>query len=175
MVDSSLVEFGRIGRPHGVRGQLRFFPHNPDSSLLSGPLGWSMTLRLEGQTQLFVVKQLRPRPKDHLLTLEGITTPEQAAEWTHAIVSVEASLFPAIGDDQEWYIWQLEGLIARDAEGAEVGHVLAVVNHGAGDLLVLWLRSGGGEVYLPFAEPWVGRVDVGGGYIDVDRLEDFLE
>lgn len=177
MPDDVWVPFGRVGRPHGVRGEMRLFPFHAASPLLQRKAPWGVRLELEGRTLDARVLKVRQRPRDVLLTLEGVGALEQAALWTGATLAVLSSLFPAVEEPDEWYAWQLEGLRAVSPEGEEVGLVRAVVDHGAGDLVVVKLApsKGSGEVVLPFAEPWVGEVRLQEGTLVVDQLEDFLE
>ena len=74
---------------------------------------------------------------------------------------------PPIGEDETWYISDLIGLVAHDADGAPVGKVTAVHNFGAGDVLEIAPEAGGPTLMLPFTGETVPEVDVSAGRIVV--------
>lgn len=112
------------------------------------------------------VVKLRGDRAKLLVALEGLTSRESAAEWTNATLLVPEDIFGELEEEGVFYAWQLEGLEARDREGRVLGKVQALVNHGAGDILVV--RTSRGTHELPFAEPFVGAIDVEEGWLAVD-------
>jgi 16S rRNA processing protein RimM len=70
---------------------------------------------------------------------------------------------PPLGED-EYYHSDLIGLPCVDAEGAELGTVVAVENFGAGDLLEIE-RPGGKRALIPFRP---GIADLADGRITAD-------
>jgi 16S rRNA processing protein RimM len=148
------VAFGRLGRAHGLKGEVRFFAHNPDSERLYDLA--SVELRLDGRVLATRVLALRPGAGALLLQLEHVRTREDAEAWTNAELFVPADLFDALEGD-EFYAFELEGMSAVSADGTVVGTVIGLENYGAGDLLAVRIRNR--DLLLPFAEPWVGAVD----------------
>lgn len=164
MPNQKRIAFAKIGRPHGLRGELRFFPHNPESPNLSRIRTAELAL---GDARLPVrVLQVRGSTEAFILRCAEITSREQAAEWTNAILYVDESLFPVIEEEDTYYYWQLEGLRAIGFDGAEVGTIRTVINHGAGDLIVV--DTPRGSLDIPFADPWVGEVNIREGFVQVE-------
>jgi 16S rRNA processing protein RimM len=87
-------------------------------------------------------------------------------------VFVPQHVFPPLSDD-EWYAYQLKGLSVLDRSArSQIGVVVGLVDFGAGDLLEVRVR--GKNYYLPFAEPYVGDVDLEEGTVEVE-IDEFLE
>lgn len=164
------VEIGRIGAPHGVKGALRVFLHNPQTPLLD-TLPVEFTLAPpegegEGDLRSIRVRTSRPGPRFHVLEFEGVSSREAAAALTHRRLLVPRERLGESDPEEGWLGCDLEGLLVVDAEGRERGRVQAVAEFGAGPILVV--RTPQGEVMVPFAEPWVGEVDAGAQRVVVD-------
>lgn len=163
MPDAERVELGRVGRAHGIRGEVRFFPHNRDSDL------WDqldeVELRLDDRVLVTKVTRARVTPKCWLIAFADLPDRTAVEGWTHATLHVPADLFPPLSDD-EFYAWQLEGLALVDHTGRRRGHVTEMTDFGAGDLLRV--RVDGRDEFIPLAEPFVGEIDIDGGVVHVD-------
>lgn len=164
MPEPRWVPFARLGRPHGLRGELRMQLFHQGSEHLNA-ISDVLLQRASSEMKTRVLKLRGDRAK-LLVTLEGLTSRESAAEWTNATLLVPERIFGELEDDDVFYAWQLEGLEARDHEGRALGKVQALVNHGAGDILVV--RTARGAHELPFAEPFVGAIDIEEGWLVVD-------
>lgn len=160
------VVVGRIGKPHGIRGEVtvEVRTDEPDRRFTPGttvrverpngaPAPWS-ELTVEAtrwhQSALLVrFEELRDR-----------TTAETArGVLLHASVPADES--PENPD--EFYDHQLVGLAAVDPEGRALGRVNAVL-HGAQDLLQVRTPDGR-DALVPFVVALVPEVDVRGGRV----------
>lgn len=152
MQGSGRILVGEIGRPHGVRGlvRLRAFTEDPRAIGLYGPLTDA------AGTQRFAVTTL----PDGIARIEGVTDRDQAAKLTGLKLYLERDRLPPPADPEEFFLCDLEGLAAFGADGAELGTVLAVEDHGAGAFLVI--GGAAGEVLLPFTRAVVPVVDIPG-------------
>jgi len=102
--------------------------------------------------------------------LSGVKTKEEADALRGTELFVDRAKLPKLPDD-EFYHSDLIGLEALDTGGAPLGRVIAVHNHGAGDILEI---SGAGRktaLMLPFTLAAVPTVDLGAGRIIVDLPE----
>lgn len=163
------VLFGKLGRPHGLRGELRLFllhEASPHLDLLDA-------VRLEGEAGTLETRivNLRRGTKSPLVRLDGIAGREDAERWVHAKLWVPTEVFPET-DEGEFYGWELQGLEVVDAEGRRVGKVRALRDFGAGDLLEIRVR--GRDVFVPFAEPYVLEVDIEAGRV-VAEVDEWLD
>jgi 16S rRNA processing protein RimM len=159
------ILMGVIGRPHGVRGLLRVqsFTAAPADLARYNPLVddrgrvFSLSWKGEGVAEL---RDAEGRP---------------VADRTAAEKLVNVRLFaprdrlPAT-DPDDYYIADLIGLRAVNADGAEIGRVAAVHDYGAGTSLEI--EAGGGSLLVPFTQASVPAVDVAGGQITVHPPEE---
>lgn len=169
MPEQDWVAWATLGRPHGLRGELRLHLSYPDSPHLEAID--QVRLQFEGRTLDTRIAHVRPGTKAPLIALQGLRFRDEAAAWTGATVLVPATVFDELGDD-EFYGYQLEGLTLVDATGTELGTVLEVADFGAGDLLDVRFTDGRNE-YVPFMAPWVLDVDVDAGTVRVDLTDLF--
>ncbi len=154
---------GEIGRPHGVRGLVKIRAYTEDPAALSayGPLTDEAGARRYAVTLL----------AEGLARIEGIADRDAAARLTGTKLYVERDRLPATEED-EFYLADLEGLRAVGPDGAEIGRVRAVEDHGGGAFLVLDTRRG--ETLVPFTRAAVPEVDVAGGRVVVVPPEEVV-
>ena len=170
------VVVGRIGRPHGVRGEVTVEVRTDDPDLRFAP-GTALTTDPPERGPLTVVGR-----KWHSGTLllqladpagNVLATREDVEAVRNTLLLVPVTDLPAIEDPDSYYDHQLVGLAARLSDGTELGAV-AAVRHEAQDLLVL-RRSEGGELLVPFVSAIVPTVDLDGGFVVVDPPEGLLD
>lgn len=169
MPETDWVAWATLGRPHGLRGELRLHLGFPDSPHLD--LVRDVRLELGERVLATRLERVRRGTKAPLVSFEGLRFRDEAAAWTGATVLVPAAVFQALEDD-EFYTYQLEGLRLVDAQGNELGVVESVADFGAGDLLDVRLPDGRTE-YVPFMEPWVLEVDLEAGVLVADLTDLF--
>lgn len=147
---------GEIGRPHGVRGlvKLRSFTTDPDAIAAYGPLTDATGARAFAVTLL----------PAGIARIEGVADRDAAARLTGTRLFVARDALPA-PDAEEYYLADLVGLAAVTVDGAALGTVRAVEEHGAGAFLVL--DGPRGEALIPFTHAAVPEVDIAAGRITV--------
>ncbi len=170
------VDVGRVLGPHGVGGRVKVEPH---SGTPTGILGVG-TLRLlpagasppEGREFEVVAAQRAGRCA--VFSLKGIDSPEGAAAWAGAAVSVPRHELPPPGPG-EYYWVDLVGCAARRPDGTPVGTVEGVEEGPAHDWLRIRCASAVSgreeEKLLPFVEKFIREVDVAGRRLIVSPPE----
>src|SRR4029453_3341837 len=78
--DAGAVEIGTLGSAHGLRGQLRFWPHQPGAPSLA--TGRPVLLERQGTWLAATVAAVVPHGRGMLLTLDGIADRDAAAALT---------------------------------------------------------------------------------------------
>jgi 16S rRNA processing protein RimM len=154
MADPRWVRWGRLGRPHGLRGEIKLHPLNPQTGYIER-LG-ELRLELGERTLLTQVTDTREAGGDSIVVLDGIGDRTAAEAWVNAEVLVPESLFEK-AEDGEFYGYELEGMTAVDSDGRKVGRIFGLADFGAGDLLDVEYR--GQRIFVPFADPYVGAID----------------
>jgi 16S rRNA processing protein RimM len=147
--ESDLVPIGRVGRPHGIDGS--FFVEGPSDRPERFARG--ATLYVDGEPAEVVVSK-RGSGKRPVIKLD-----RQVERGTTLAVPREA--LPALAED-EYYSFQLVGLVVEEESGRVLGRVKEVLDYPAND--VLELESG---ALLPLVEACVRKVDLEGGRIVV--------
>jgi 16S rRNA processing protein RimM len=170
------VVVGRIGRPHGVRGDVTVEVRTDDPDLRFVP---GAVLRTDPPDRGPVtITGVHWHSGTLLLRLEGVDSREDAEAVRNTELLVDVADLPEIDDPDSYYDHQLVGLSARLPDGSVLGEVTAV-RHEAQDLLVVRTGAGGeavaGEHLIPFVAAIVPTVDLDGGFLVVDPPEGLLE
>ncbi len=158
------VIIGILLGAHGVRGDVRIrsLTDSPDTLFSLGPL--------QDATGQVVITPLRHRPaKSHYIVTPK--EPRQKEDWDAmkgTELHVPRARLPDPGE-QDVYIDDLVGLQVTDPDGTRLGHVHAVLNHGAGDLIEIKLRDGG-QALIPFTYQDVPDFDLAAGTLVVATL-----
>jgi 16S rRNA processing protein RimM len=145
-----LVPVGRVGKPHGLDGA--FFVEN--ASERKGVFAAGAALYAGGEPAKIVVSRHGSGGRP-VIGLDRRV--ERGAE-----LAVARATLPQLGDDDEFYVFQLVGLSVEDEDGRLLGRVREVLEYPAND--VLELDSGAS---LPLVEACVRQVDLAGGRIVV--------
>ncbi len=176
------VIVGRIGRPHGIRGEvvIGVRTDEPDLRIAAGAiLGVGPSLDDDppaGATLQVAAK--RWHSGQLLVAFAGITDRTAAGELTGGWLSVDSSQLPETEDPDEFRDHELIGLSVRTAAGQALGVVTDVLHYGQ-DLLVIRRapRQDGPdrESLVPFVKAIVPEVDLGAGVIVIDPPPGLLD
>jgi len=178
------VIVGRVGRPHGIRGEVVIGVRTDEPDLrfavgatvdvLPAPGGYGGAGSPPGSRSL-TVSSARWHSGQLLIAFAGITDRTAAAELTGSWLSVDSSRLPEISDPDEFRDHELIGLSVRTSAGDPVGVVTDVLHYGQ-DLLVVRRADGPDEECLvPFVKAIVPEVDVRGGVIVIDPPPGLLD
>ena len=167
---------GRIGRPHGVRGQVTVEVRTDDPDLRFAP-GTTLLTEPAARGPL-TVAAARWHSGTLLLTLAGpdgevVSSREEADALRNTQLLVPVAELPELEDPDSFYDHQLVGLAAVLPDGSPIGEVSAVRHEGT-ELLVV-RRPEGGELLVPFVTAIVPTVDVAAGRVVVDPPEGLLD
>lgn len=161
-IDAEPVVVGRITGVYGVRGWVRIasFTDPPENLLdyapwmLDGPTGW----------QSLKIAEVRPQGKSFVARIEGCDDRDEARRFTGRDLAVPKAVLPA-ADAEEYYWFDLEGLMVVTVAGVELGRVVRMMETGANDVMVV--GAGSEEQLLPFIADVVQEVDLASGVIRV--------
>lgn len=165
--DTFEVVVGRIGKPHGLRGEVTVDVRTDEperrfalgATLIARPPQGSAS-RLTALT----VRTTRWHQGVLLAAFEEIDGRDAAEGARGIVLSAVVSGDESPEDPDEYYDHQLVGLTAYDVGGAELGTVKGLVHGGAQDLLSI--RSlDGRDTLVPFVTALVPEVDVAGGRV----------
>lgn len=161
---------GRIGRPHGVRGEVTVDVRTDTPELRFAP---GATLGTDPPSAgPLTVETARPHAGFLLVRFAGVTDRNAAEKLRGTLLVVESEQTPPLDDPDEFYDHQLIGLAVETVEGTRVGEVVDVL-HPAQDLLVV--RRGREDVYVPFVRALVPEVDLESGRLVIDPPPGLLD
>jgi 16S rRNA processing protein RimM len=161
---------GRIGRPHGVRGEVTVEVRT-DEPELRFAVGSALTTDPASRGPL-VVEGRRWHKGVLLLTIAGVTGRDMAEELRGTMLVIDSDEVTPSDDPDEFHDHQLIGLAVVTVSGEAVGEVTDVLHQGQ-DLLVI-RRSGQEEALIPFVKALVPEVDLEGGRLVVAPPEGLL-
>jgi 16S rRNA processing protein RimM len=167
------VVIGRIGRAHGVRGEVSvdLRTDEPDRRFLVGnEVGISPARSLPSLR----IASVRPHSGRLLVSFEQVRDRTAAEQLRGAMISVDVDPGDRPEDPEEFYDHQLVGLRVRSAADAELGTVDSVLHLPAHDVLAVRLADGR-EVLVPFVADMVPVVDVDAGFVEVVDTAGLLE
>lgn len=160
---------GSIIGAHGIRGEVKValetsFPERFQrlKSVLIGPPDGS-------DYQPYPLMASRIHKGNALLTLANVTDRTTAEEMRGLTVAIPADQAMPLGED-EYYVYQIEGLQVYTEEGEHLGKVVEVMFTGANEVYVV-RNEDGAELLLPAIADVVQSVDLDAEKIVVRLLE----
>ena len=152
-----LLIVGRIGRPHGIRGDVAV-------TLLSDrPERLAVGARLWAAGRWLTVESARLAGSRHLVRFSGVNSRDDAARLT----SVDIAAQPVVDDDPDvMWVHDLIGSAVVQTDGTVRGRCVSVIANPAADLLEL---DSGALVPLSFV------VDYHPGSVTIDPPEGLFE
>lgn len=161
------VVVGRIGRPHGIRGEVTVDVRTdePDRRFTDGARFRAEPPR-GSASPLTSVTITRTRWHSGRLLANFAEIPDRNAAEAARGLLLHVTLGPSDlpEDPDEYYDHQLAGLSAYDEDGALLGEVTGLVHGGAQDLLIVRTPQGR-EALVPFVRALVPEVDLAGGRV----------
>ena len=151
------VVVGRIGRAHGVRGEVavEVRTDEPDRRFAEGAV---LATDPSARGPLTVVAT-RWHQGRLLVRFTGIDDRTQAETLRATVLVVDVDEADRLSDPDEFYDHQLIGLNAVTTDGRAVGAVTDVLHLPAQDVLAIE-RADGVEVLVPFVADLVPRIDL---------------
>lgn len=177
-----LLIVGRIGRPHGIRGEVtvevrtdepddRFAVGSAliaDSTAAGGPdpdpAAVGVPVRVPDR---LTVEAARWHQGRLLVLFEGVYDRNLAEVLRGVLLCVESADVAEPADPDEFNDHQLVGLAVVTPDGERLGEIARIEHAPASDLLVL-RRPEGRTALIPFVKAIVPEVDLAGGRVVVD-------
>jgi 16S rRNA processing protein RimM len=160
------LQVGRIGRAHGIRGEVTVNPFTDDPQ---GRFAAGSELQTDSTTRpVLVVSGARQSGPVQVVGFEGIVDRNTAETLRGIGLFVDAEMLPEPEDEDEFYDHQLIGLAVRHVGSGELlGNIVDVMHPPAAPVLVV-TRPDGTEELVPFVSAIVPEVDIATGQVTVD-------
>lgn len=163
------VVVGRIGKPHGIRGEVTLDVRTDEPERRFAP---GTTLRAEApagadrRPSSLTVARARWHQSTLLVTFEELADRNAAEAARGTVLHATIGLDETPDDPEEFYDHQLVGLDVVDVDGTPLGSVKALVHGSAQDLLTV-RTTDGRDALVPFVTALVPEVDLAAGRIVV--------
>ncbi|KTE08223.1 ribosome maturation factor RimM [Sphingopyxis sp. H115] len=144
------VTLAAIAGAHGVRGEVRLKLFGEGAEALR-----AFSVFDAGGRKL-TLKSVRPANQGAVATFVEITDRGAAEALRGAVLTVPRSALPALAEG-EYYHHDLIGLPCVSTDGAAIGHVAAVENFGAGDILEIEKAAEPGKKPVRFMVPMTAQ------------------
>ena len=180
------VYCGQFGRPHGVRGAVRLWPHNPQTELLKPGSTIYVTKRRQEEPKgelvqltatsidAYTVQKSRRDAKGWVVALEELTSREDAERVKLCDWVARREDFPEPAED-EFYFSDLIGAEGVLDDGRSIGALIEVLEAGAGEILS-FEGVGEGEVLVPFVwDSFILKVDLEARRVEIRAVKGLLE
>jgi 16S rRNA processing protein RimM len=163
---------GRIGRAHGLRGEVNVEVRtdDPDARFAPGAVLETDPPRRGPLT----VGTGRVQGGRLVVQFAGVEDRTAAEALQGTLLIAEADPHELPDDPDEYYDYQLEGLRVVTLDGREVGTVAEMLHLPTQDLFAV-KRPDGREVLVPFVGEIVPEVDLDGGTVRIDPPPGLLE
>jgi len=169
---------GRVGRAHGVRGEVsvQVRTDDPEGRFAPGTVLATDPAALGPLT----VGSVRWQLGRLLVRFDGLADRTQAEGLAGALLLVDSADVGTPDDPDEFNDHDLIGLVAVTVAGDRVGTVTDVLHHGQ-DLLVIsaaggaGAEAGAGETLVPFVRAIVPEVDIAAGRLVLDPPPGLLD
>ncbi len=156
------VRIGRVGRPHGLRGQVLIddCPLTADELERVGEVTWRGA---KGEERTLHVESAKPGPARLIVHFRGVAGRDQARELGLGELHADAARLPDPGPGMA-YAYQLVGLTVETEAGERLGVLESILATGAHPVYVV---RGEREWMVPATPEVVRHVDLGRGVITV--------
>jgi len=168
--DATAVAVGELGSPHGLRGQLRLWPHEPGAPSLAA--GRRVLLARDDAWHAAVVRSIARHGRGMLLALDSIEDRTAAARLTGMRVLVRAADLPAAGEG-EFYVHELHGFAMVTTDGRALGTIVDTFSTGLNDVWVV--RGADGEHLIPIIGDVVRDIDRDGRRVVIEPMPGLLD
>jgi 16S rRNA processing protein RimM len=163
---------GRVGRPHGIRGELTVQVHtdDPDVRFACG----AVLATEPAERGPLTVSSSRWHSGRLLIRFAGCANRTSAEDLRGTLLVMDSADVGPPADPDEFNDHELIGLGVATVEGKPVGVVTDVLHQGQ-DLLVVTPAPDGDEILVPFVAAIVPEVDVRGGRLVIDPPPGLLD
>jgi 16S rRNA processing protein RimM len=173
------VVIGRIGRPHGVGGEVvvKVRTDEPERRFVQGATIVAERER-DGTRRSLVLESMRPQNEDLLVRFVGIEDRSAAEDIGGSLLMAQVPIADRPDDEDEFYDHQLIGLAAVGTGGTPIGEVREVIHLPLQDALAV-VDADGRELLFPFVAEIVTDVRVtdanGPGRVTIAAPEGLLD
>ena len=162
------LEIGRIVAVQGLKGEVRVEPWCDSPDFLCG---FKRLYYKKGEEEVGI-ERARPHKNIVVMKINGIDTPEKAAELRGRILYMDRNDVKL--EKGRYFVQDLIGLEVADADSGEVyGSLSQVTSTGAND--VYHIKNGDREWLIPAIPDVIVKTDIEGGKMIIRKMDGLFE
>tara|TARA_X000001036_G_C20676510_1_gene804395 strand:- start:2132 stop:2668 length:537 start_codon:yes stop_codon:yes gene_type:complete len=170
-IPDDLVPLGKIIKPHGIKGQVKFKPYNENSILLKKDM--SVWLKNDKNNSLsfkfFKIISISYNSLQSIVKLDRVNDRNKAIELRNFILHVSRKSFPEIDKDNIYFV-DLIGCEVYDTNERFIGIAKDVAHMPGGhDVIILELNSK--EFMVPINDYLLKLFDIEKKYVMIDVID----
>jgi 16S rRNA processing protein RimM len=166
---------GQVSKAHGTKGEVFVWPltdRMDDVFVVGRELQLEPDHQAEPYDAALVIESVRSFKRGLLVKFQGLDDRSGIEGLTQRYLRIPITEVAPLEDGEVFY-HQLIGLDVVTAEGEQVGKIREIYDTGPTHLLEV--RTGSGQVLIPFTERVVKKVDVEGGVMTIKPPPGLLE
>lgn len=164
------VVVGRVGRAHGLRGEVTVAVHTDEPEIRFAPGSW---VQVEGTGRRLHIESVRSQSGSLQVRFAEIGDRTAAENLKGAVLVAQVDAEERPEDEDEYYDRQLRGLRVLAADGLQAGVVSDVIHLPAQDLLAIDVD--GVERLVPFVAELVTGVDLVAGTLTLAEVGGLID
>lgn len=169
-MEDELLEIGKVGKPHGVKGKVRIAYYGDSPEILtSSPY---VILKKDDETYRFKVESVSAHKKYYIASFEAVASFHDVHALAGAKIFLPKKFLPPL-DQDEHYWFELIGCRVITDDGTKVGIVSRIIATGNNDVYVVTHEKG--EVLIPATVEVVKAIDAREKTIIVYSIEGRLD
>jgi len=168
--DATAIAVGELGSPHGLRGQLRLWPHQPGAPSLTP--GLAVLLERDGTWLGATIAAVARHGRGMLIAFNGVGDRTAAQRLTGMHVLVREADLPE-PDEDEFYHHELHGFAMVTTDGRALGTIAETFSTGLNDVWVV--RDGAHEHLIPIIADVVREIDRAGRRVVIEPMPGLLD
>ena len=172
---NDLIPLGKVIKPHGIRGQIKFKPYNQDSSLLKKDM--VVWLKEENNNSLsfkfFKIISISYNSLHPIIKLDQINDRNKAIELRDYIIYVPRSLFPNIKNNDIYFV-DLIGCKFYNKNEEFIG-IAKDIAHFPGDNHIVIIQLESKEFMIPIKADLIKFFDIEKKYVMIDIADGLVD
>lgn len=154
--NNDFIIFGKITKPHGLKGELRLLPFFEDTSFFHSAIGFVLFQNNEILGK-FKTTDVRPHSKFLLIKVDGVDTLEKAQPFINGEIGLDATDVPDL-DSDEFYIEDLVGMKVIDTDNKPIGSLTDVYESPSNDVFEITTLDRE-ELLIPGIKDYIKNID----------------
>ena len=169
-----LIPLGKIVKPHGIKGLIKFKPYNENSSILrKGMMVWFNKKIDDLNFKFFKISSITYNALHPIIELDQVSDRDEALALKDNILYISRSLFPETKNNDIYFV-DLIGCKVYDKNEKFIGITKDIV-HFPGNSHVIIIQFESKEFMIPINSDLVELFDVDEKYIVIDVVDGLVD